>query len=99
MEYLGIGNVMTKIFNSPEPIRPINYNGTVGMVLRSFKVLSYSWRVGNIMIMTSDGISSRYDIEGGQSILNQHPMLIAKYIFDNFSKEHDDATILVGGPV
>ena len=99
LEYLGIGNVMTKIFNSPEPIRPINYNGTVGMALRSFKILSYSWRVGNIIIMTSDGISSKYDIADGQSLINQHPMLIAKYIFNTFSKEYDDATILVGGPV
>lgn len=99
LDYLGIGNVMTKVFNSPHPIRPINYNGTVGKALRSFKTLSYSWRVGNIIIMTSDGISSRYDVEDGQISLNQHPMLIAKKIFDTYNKKHDDATIIVGGPV
>jgi anti-sigma regulatory factor (Ser/Thr protein kinase) len=99
LDYIGIGNVMTKVFNSPQPIRPINYNGTVGKALRSFKTLSYSWRVGNIIIMTSDGISTRYDVENGQISLNQHPMLIAKKIFDIYNKKHDDATIIVGGPV
>ena len=98
LEYVGIGNVMGRVYNSPTPLNLVNYNGTLGIALQRFKVFSYPWQVGNIIILTTDGISTKYNFDKDPSLLKQHPIIIANAIFRDFSKTHDDATILVGGP-
>lgn len=98
LEYVGIGNVLGRVYNSPKPINLVNYNGTLGIALQRFKVFSYPWQVGNILILTTDGISTKYNFDKDPSLLKQHPIIIANAIFRDFSKTHDDATILVGGP-
>ena len=97
MEYVGIGNVLTRVLNSPTPIKPINYNGSLGYRLRNFKVFQYPWVKGNIIIMTSDGISERYDPNRDPKFLKKHPIIIANTILKEYGKTFDDATILVGG--
>jgi hypothetical protein len=98
LEYVGIGNVLGRVYNSPKPINLVNYNGTLGIALQRFKVLSYPWQVGNIIILTTDGISTKYNFEKYPALLKEHPIVIANTIFKDFSKTHDDVTILVGGP-
>jgi len=97
LEYVGIGNVSTRVFNSSTPISPHNYNGTLGYVIRNFKVSKYPWVKGTVIIMTSDGISGNYDPEKYPGLLKQHPIKIASTILKEHGKDYDDATILVGG--
>ena len=97
LEYVGVGNVLTRVFNSPTPIRPVNYNGTLGHILRNFRVFQYPWVKGNIIIMTSDGISERYNPNKDPNFLKKHPIIIANTILKEYGKAHDDATVLVGG--
>lgn len=97
-KYAGIGNVLTRVYNSLEPIRPVNYNGTLGVALRTYKVMEYNWNVNNVIVMTSDGISTRYNLDDHPEFKYKHPMIIGNNIFKEFGKNHDDATILIGGP-
>ena len=98
LHYIGVGNVLGRVYNSPEPINLVNYNGTLGLSLRKFKLFTYPWHMENIIILTSDGISYRYNFKNKEGLLQKHPILIADYIIKRFSKNYDDATILVGGP-
>jgi len=97
LEYVGIGNVLTRVFNSPTPTKPVNYNGSLGYILRNFRVFQYPWVKGNIIIMTSDGISERYDQNRVPNFLKKHPVIIANTILKEYGKAYDDATVLVGG--
>ena len=97
LEYIGIGNVLTKIFNSTTTINPLKYAGFLGYKLRNFRVIRYPWIKGNIIIMTSDGISERYDINKYPNFFKMHPIVIANAILKECGKTYDDATILVGG--
>ncbi len=97
LEYVGIGNVLTMVFNSPTPIKPVNYTGSLGYMLRNFRVFQYPWVKGNIIIMTSDGISERYDSNRDPNFLKKHPIIIANTILKEYGNAHDDATVLVGG--
>jgi anti-sigma regulatory factor (Ser/Thr protein kinase) len=102
LQYIGIGNVLTRIYNKNsvisenQPIRPVNYNGTLGIALRSFKLCEYDWSSDYVITMASDGISSRFNPRTIPGLLKQHPIIIAKTLLDEFGKDHDDATILVG---
>jgi hypothetical protein len=44
--------------------------------------------------MCSDGINTRFNIV--PKLLEQSPQTIAGYIFNNFTRDSDDATVLVG---
>ena len=97
LEYVGIGNVSTRVFNSPTPIGPHNYNGILGHRISYFKVLKYPWVKGTVIIMTSDGIGENYDPEKYPGLLKQHPIKIASTILKEHGRDYDDATIIVGG--
>ena len=97
LEFVGIGNVLTRIFNSTTKINPVKYSGFLGYKLRKFRVFSYPWIKGNTIIMTSDGISERYDVNKYPNFFKNHPIVIANTILKECGKAHDDATVLVGG--
>jgi len=94
LEHISIGNVETRIYGSRESIRPFCYNGTLGMRMETYKVTEYPYTPGSTIIMFSDGISGKFDLSPGQ--LGQSPHEIAKFIFENFIRENDDAIVLVG---
>ena len=53
--YAGVGNIDVRVFNAPEPIRPIPTNGTLGTRLPKIRVWAHRWAEGATMVMTSRG--------------------------------------------
>lgn len=96
IEYLGIGNVITKLFKNNDSRTLVNYNGTLGHALRSFKIFEYPWTRGSVLVISSDGISSKYNPQNITSFWGGNPIMIANSILKNSSTLHDDATVLVG---
>lgn len=93
-EHISIGNVETRVYGTQEAIRPFCLNGTLGMAMESQNVTKYPFPAGGTIIMFSDGINSRFNIE--PRLLEQSPQAITSYIFDNFAQDCDDAAVLVG---
>lgn len=98
MDYVGIGNVLTRLFKTDKPANPANYNGMVGASLQKFRVLHYPWSNRNVIIMTSDGISAKYDLNEYPGLVHKKAVIIADVILRDFGRSNDDATIIVGGP-
>jgi len=94
LEHVAIGNVETRIYGTLDPIRPFFFNGTLGMVMENYRVIEYPYTKGTTIVMFSDGISGRFDLS--QQMLLKTPQEIAKFIFDNYARDTDDATVLVG---
>lgn len=94
MRHVGIGNVETQVFCTPRTIRPYCYNGTLGMRMERYKVNTFPYEPGELVVMYSDGISGSFDLPGGGSCPS--PQEVAAHIFNNFTREYDDATVLVG---
>lgn len=93
-EHVAIGNVETRVYGTPNPVIPFFFNGTLGMVMENYRVIEYPYTEGMIIVMFSDGISGRFDLK--QQMLSKTPQEIAKFIFDNYARNTDDATVLVG---
>lgn len=94
MRHVGVGNVETRVYCTDRSIRPFCFNGTVGMRMERFRVLEYPYEEGEKIVMFSDGVSSRFEIEADKLCLS--PQELANWIFRNFTREYDDATVLVG---
>jgi anti-sigma regulatory factor (Ser/Thr protein kinase) len=49
----------------------------------------------DVVILFTDGISSRADLQGDLDLLREHPVVIAHQIVERFSRDNDDALVLV----
>ena len=97
LEYAGIGNIWAQVFNAPQPVRPVNFNGILGSNLEKVKVFHFAWHKGNILMMSSDGISDKFTPDSYPGLLTKHPMIIADLVLRDYGRNSDDATVIVAG--
>ncbi len=93
LTHIGIGNVETRIYQNSKPMHPICRNGTVGVAIPRLTEETYDCPPGSCVVMFSDGISERFELDG--AMLRRTPQEIAHYIYANWGRDHDDATVAV----
>ena len=96
IEYAGIGNTDFRVLGGRSPIRFISFNGTLGSRLERFKVFKEQLPKVATLIMSTDGISERWDVESYPGLLGLHPQLLCAVVMRDYSRSNDDATILCG---
>jgi anti-sigma regulatory factor (Ser/Thr protein kinase)/serine/threonine protein phosphatase PrpC len=93
--YAGVGNVEVRVLGSTEPARPIPSNGTLGARLSGVRVWPHRWTEGTTLVIASDGISSTWDAHAYPGLTTRSPQLLAGILLRDFSRNSDDATVLV----
>ena len=93
--YAGVGNVDVRVFNSPEPVRPVPMNGTLGSRLSTLRVWPHPWSEGTTIVLATDGLSTTWDATLYPGLLAKSPQLIAGVLLRDYGRDSDDATILV----
>jgi len=91
--HVGIGNVETRVYSRNRMDKLMIYNGTVGVALPHFTVTATPFVYGSLIIMHSDGISDKFEMDA--MARRQTPQEITHHIMSRFSRFHDDATVLV----
>lgn len=95
LRYAGVGNIEVRV-KSQTTIRPISINGILGYNLRKVKEEEFPYRQGDMIILHSDGISTKFNLNlYPPEFLGQHPQTIAEKIAAEFGRERDDLTIVV----
>lgn len=95
MTFVGVGNIGIHV-RSTALIKPISRNGIVGHRLPRLQEFTYPYTPGDLFVLHTDGISSRFNLdsalwtEGAQGM-----QTLADEIARNFGKENDDVTVLV----
>jgi hypothetical protein len=56
---------------------------------------SYPFLEDSVMIMNSDGLTTKLSVEKHPDLLVHHPSIIAAVMFSEFSRDKDDAIVLV----
>lgn len=93
--FTGIGNISVCLFYSDKCRHLVSHNGIVGSNMRKLQEFSEQWEHDALLIAHSDGISTRWDINDYPELRHCHSGLIAAVIYRDFSRGHDDATIVV----
>jgi anti-sigma regulatory factor (Ser/Thr protein kinase)/serine/threonine protein phosphatase PrpC len=93
--YAGVGNVETRVLGSQEPARPIPSNGTLGARLSQVRVWPHRWAEGMTLVLASDGLSATWDMGAYPGLLTKSPQMLAGVLLRDFSRNSDDATVLV----
>jgi serine/threonine protein phosphatase PrpC len=93
-EFTGVGNVRF-MAHSQEVIQPITRFGYLGVRLPSLREFRFTCTPGDIFVLHTDGISSRFHLQNHLPDLRKDPQLLAELALEQYGKDHDDATIVV----
>ncbi len=98
VRYAGVGNISACIMSPAAPkesLRMVSQNGTLGVEMRKVQEFSYPWAEGSCLIMHSDGLASRWDMEKYPGLLRRDPALIAAVLYRDYRRGTDDVSVLV----
>lgn len=95
VHFAGIGNIAAAVHESDARHHLVSHNGIVGSNMRKVQEFAASWGADSLLIMHSDGIGTRWDLNRYPGLAARHPSLIAAVIYRDFARLRDDATILV----
>lgn len=93
VRYSGIGNIEGFIYSEKEKKNLLSYGGIIGHNMRTPRVFEFDFNPGDFLSLSSDGINSRWRFEDIN--WQNHPQQNAEYLMNNFSRNNDDATILI----
>ena len=93
VSFSGIGNIEAHVISGGKRHYLLSLGGIVGHTMRTPRVFEQSFNAGNTLVLFSDGITSAWQHEFTN--WQQHPQQIAEEILQTYSRESDDATILI----
>jgi anti-sigma regulatory factor (Ser/Thr protein kinase) len=93
VEHLSVGNVELRVYQGAKEQHTVCFNGTLGMETERYHVSRYPYTPRTCLVLFSDGVSGKFQLS--EFLLEKTPVEIASYVFRNFSREYDDATVLV----
>jgi anti-sigma regulatory factor (Ser/Thr protein kinase) len=99
LSFSGIGNISAAIVSPGESRSMASHNGTVGHHMPRIQEFTYPWNADSILIMHSDGLGSRWDLERYPGIWGKHPSLISAVLHRDFWRGRDDVTVLTAKTV
>jgi hypothetical protein len=96
MTFSGLGNVTGQIYSGAGLNQHlVSVNGTAGHQIARIREFSYPWPADGILVMHSDGLSTSTSLESRPALALCDPSLIAGVLYRDFSRGHDDATVVV----
>ncbi|MDX1284109.1 MAG: SpoIIE family protein phosphatase [Draconibacterium sp.] len=91
--FTGIGNIEGFLVLSDEKRSLISYGGIIGHNMRTPRVFSFPFQKGDFLCLYSDGINTRWNFDDID--WKTHPQQSAEQIINTYSRENDDATVLI----
>ena len=93
--YIGVGNIGIHVI-SDRVIKPISKNGILGHnQLPSLLEMTYTFNIGDIFVLYSDGISTRMITDSALHRAIENPETLAVSLMERYGKTTDDVTILI----
>jgi serine phosphatase RsbU (regulator of sigma subunit) len=98
LTYAGVGNVEARLWHPPTHERPISYRGVLGSTIPTIRSFDFPLPPDWVLILHTDGISSRFDIRDVPDSLYHDPQALADELLQRWSRTTDDATVVVIRP-
>lgn len=96
LRFAGVGNLSGSVVSAATGSRSlISHNGTVGHQALRVQQFSYAWPADALLVLHTDGLSNRWNLERYPGLAGRHPSLIAGVLYRDFGRNRDDVTVLV----
>jgi anti-sigma regulatory factor (Ser/Thr protein kinase) len=95
--YAGVGNIEGRIIDSTtgKSRSLVSHNGIIGGQHRKLQEFHYRWNENDLLVMHSDGISARWNLNRYPGLLRACTGIIAAILYRDGRRERDDAMVLV----
>jgi anti-sigma regulatory factor (Ser/Thr protein kinase) len=94
VRFAGIGNVAGVIVGAAQR-NLVAHHGTLGHQVRAAHEFSYPWHAGDLLILASDGLRTRWSLDHYPGATARHPSIVAALLHRDFRRDRDDATVVV----
>ncbi|MGA0559741.1 ATP-binding SpoIIE family protein phosphatase [Larkinella sp. VNQ87] len=92
----GIGNIATRFQGTLFSKSHMAYNGIIGMnIPGTMSDQEVGFENGQLVIMCSDGIKSRWDLSKYPAIVNYDLSILAAALYKDYSRRTDDTSVVV----
>lgn len=93
--FAGVGNISAQIFGETASRNLVSMNGTVGHQMHKVQEFVYPWDRDSILVLHSDGLGTRWDLNSYPGLDRRSPGVIAGVLYRDFKRNRDDVTVLV----
>lgn len=95
LSFLGIGDIGAVVIGQEKPRGLVSYPGIVGHRYRKGVVANIDECSGQLLILFTDGLKSRWSLHDYPGLLHRHPAVIAAVLNRDYSRGTDDVTVMV----
>lgn len=95
VRFVGVGNIAASFVAEGKQRRMVSHNGTAGHRTPRIAEFTHPFSGQTVVIMHSDGISARWELEDYPGLASLHPSVIAGVLFRDHRRARDDATVAV----
>jgi anti-sigma regulatory factor (Ser/Thr protein kinase) len=97
LRFTGVGNISGTLVTGGTTRSMVSQNGTVGAEVRRIQEFTYPFSEDTLLVMHSDGLTSRWQLSQYSGLRFKNPSLIAGVLYRDHRRERDDVTVLVAG--
>lgn len=95
LQYAGIGNIASSLHDGSSARGLASHPGIVGHQCRRVQTFTASFTPASLLIMHSDGLQSRWNLQGYPGLVRRHPALVAAILQRDFDRGRDDTSVVV----
>jgi hypothetical protein len=95
IRFAGVGNISATIIDATARRSAVSVYGIVGHQMREAREYSYPWTAESTLIMHSDGLTTRWDLDAFPGLLGRDAVLIAGVLWKDYRRQSDDSTVVV----
>jgi hypothetical protein len=94
VKFAGLGNISGTLYQLGSVRHMMSHDGTAGHQAHRINEFSYPWSSDSLLIMHSDGLSRRWNLEDRVGLASKHPSIITAVLFAHHYRQTDDVTVL-----
>ncbi|MFM9437300.1 anti-sigma regulatory factor (Ser/Thr protein kinase) [Janthinobacterium sp. CG_23.3] len=95
LRFAGVGNIAGCVFDGAARRHLLSHNGIVGSNLRKVQEFALPWHAGATLVLHSDGVGTRWNLDHYPGLERCHPGIIAALLYRDFGRGRDDVGVLV----
>lgn len=95
LRFTGVGNIGGSLIGPGKSRGLVSHPGIVGVQFRKAQPFDYAEVAGQLLILYSDGLQSRWNLSDYPGLVYRHPALIAAILHRDFCRGRDDVTVFV----
>jgi anti-sigma regulatory factor (Ser/Thr protein kinase) len=97
LSFTGVGNIAGTLWSGLESDRSrglASHNGTAGYLMPRVQTIEYPWVPDSLLILQSDGLTSRWNLNAYPGLASRDPGVIAGVLYRDHCRGRDDVTVI-----